>query len=263
MSGPFDILVIDDESVIIDSVVKVGEYEGHTVDSARTAGAGLVKLGANRYRIMICDIMMPEMDGFRFLDEIRGMGIDTPVIMTTGLSTLQNAVKSLLAGAIGFLPKPFTVGELMSRIRRALKYEELLGRMRSGELREADFFEDYPAEYRRLGQASWLNTEAAGVVSVGVMALFLQTIDPVVRLDLLDADEQVQQGNVCASFATDTLLVHGLRSPVSGRIIARNEKIVADPRSLVCDPYREGWLYKIVPNNLEDERELLKVGIGM
>ena len=263
MTEKYDILVIDDESVIIDSVMKVGEFGGHTVDSAGTAGAALVKLSSNRYRIMICDVMMPEMNVFRFLDEVRRMGLDTPVIMTTGLSTLQNAVRSLLAGAVGFLPKPFTVGELLSRIRRALQYEELLGRIKSGELKEADLFEDYPEEYRRLGHASWLNTEAGGVVSVGVMALFLQTIDPVVRVDLMDADEQVQQGNACARFATETLLVHNLLSPISGRIVARNEAIIADPRSLVCDPYREGWLYKIVPNNLEEERDLLKVGIGM
>ena len=191
------------------------------------------------------------------------MGVDTPVIMTTGLSTLQNAVRSLLAGAIGFLPKPFTVGELMSRIRRAFKYEELLQRIKSGELNEADLFEDYPPDYRRLGHASWLNAEAGGVVSVGVMALFFQTIDPLVRVDLLDVDERVRQGNVCARFATEKLLVHNLLSPISGRIIARNEAIVADPRSLVCDPYREGWLYKILPSNLEEERDLLKVGTGM
>ena len=263
MSNPYDILVIDDERVIIDSVVKVGESEGYRVDSAGTAGAALVKLDANRYRILICDIMMPEMDGFRFLEEIRRMGIDTPVVMTTGLSTLQNAVKSLLAGAIGFLPKPFTVGELMSRIRRALRYEDLLGRIRAGELRVEDLFEDYPADYLRLGQASWLKAEAAGVVSVGVMALFLQTIDALVRLELLDVDEQVTQGNVCAGFETENLLVYHLRSPISGRIIARNEKIAADPRSLVCDPYREGWLYKILPYNLEEESKLLKTGIGV
>lgn len=257
MNERYDILVIDDESVVIDSVVKVAGAEGYTVDSAGTASAALAKLGIHSYRMIICDVMMPEMDGFRFLAEIRSIGIQTPVIMTTGLSTVQNAVKSLLSGAIGFLPKPFTAGELMSRVRRGFKYAELLGSLEAGELLESSLFEGCCDQYLRLGHASWLKVEALGVVAVGVMDPFLKTIDPICRVDLLEAGEQIFQGSSCAHFATVKLLVHRLLSPVSGRIIARNEEILTDIDLLTRDPYRDGWLYKILPNNLDDEIKLL------
>ncbi len=51
--------------------------------------------------------MMPDIDGFKFLDELRKIEISSPVIMTTGYSTVENAVKSLYNGAIDFIPKPF------------------------------------------------------------------------------------------------------------------------------------------------------------
>jgi len=125
MKNNYDILVIDDEKVVIDSVVKVGESQGYRVDSAQTANSALSRLNSQSYKMIICDVMMPEMDGFQFLREIRRIGIDTPVIMTTGLSTLQNAVKSLLSGAIGFLPKPFTPHALIDRVQEILLNRDL------------------------------------------------------------------------------------------------------------------------------------------
>jgi CheY-like chemotaxis protein/glycine cleavage system H lipoate-binding protein len=259
----YDILVIDDEQVVVDAVVKIGEAEGHSVDSARNADAALSRLGSRAYKIVICDVMMPEMDGFEFLQELRRNGIDTPVIMTTGFSTLHNAVKSLLSGAIGFLPKPFTMNELLSRMRRGFKYTELLRRIKAGELEESEVFRRCSDEYFRLGHASWMKIESAGEVNVGVVDLFLKTIDTISRVILLDAGEQIYQGNTCARFETVTDLVHNLLSPVSGRIIARNDTVLTRMGALEEDPYREGWLYKVVPSNLEEERRLLKRGLGI
>ena len=259
----YDILVVDDEQVVIDSVVKIGEAEGYSVDSARSANAALSRLGSRAYKMVICDVMMPEMDGFNFLQELRSSGIDTPVIMTTGFSTLNNAVRSLLSGAIGFLPKPFTMEELLSRMRRGFKYTELLGRIKSGELRESEVFRRCSETYCRLGHASWMKIESAGVVNIGVVDLFLKTIDTISRVILLDENEQIYQGSSCAKFETDTDLVHNLLSPISGRIIARNDTILTDIRLLEEDPYHAGWLYKIVPSDLEEERKLLKSGLGI
>jgi len=263
MKKNYDILVIDNERVVIDSVVKVGESQGYTVDSAQTATIALSRLSSRSYKMIICDVMMPEMDGFQFLAEIRRSGIDTPVIMTTGLSTLQNAVESLLSGAIGFLPKPFTMEELMSRLRRGFKYAELLGRIKAGELKESEAFRRCSKEYRRLGHASWIKVENTGVVNIGVVDLFLKTIDAISRVELLNANDRVYQGNPCARFETENHLIHDLRSPISGKIIARNEKLTEDVDLLVQDPYDRGWLYKVIPSNLETEANLLKPGLGL
>ena len=60
---------------------------------------------------------------FKFLDEVKKQESNSVVIMTTGYSTVENAVNSLYKGAIDFIPKPFTVDELLSSVYRANKYQ--------------------------------------------------------------------------------------------------------------------------------------------
>src|SRR3989339_1684331 len=125
MSNPSDILVIDDEQVIIDAVVKICKLENYTVDAALTVKTAIEKISKNYYPIIVCDIMMPDGDGFQILDELHNRNIDSTVIMTTGYSTVENAVNSLYKGAVDFIPKPFTVDELLSSVYRANKYHKI------------------------------------------------------------------------------------------------------------------------------------------
>ena len=116
MSNPADILVIDDEQVIIDAVVKICKLENHNVDAAINVKTAIEKISKNYYSIIVCDIMMPDGDGFQILDELRNKNIDSALIMMTGYSTVENAVNSLYQGAVDFIPKPFTVDELLSSV---------------------------------------------------------------------------------------------------------------------------------------------------
>lgn len=125
MAKQFDILVVDDESVIINAVDKICSAEGLKVDTSPDAGGALAKVEKNSYRLIISDIMMPDIDGFQFLDTLLKMKINTPVIITTGFSTVENAVKSLYNGAIDFIPKPFSADELLSSVSRGLKYVDI------------------------------------------------------------------------------------------------------------------------------------------
>ena len=69
MKKHFDILIVDDEDIVLSSVTKVGTAEGFEVDTAKTATDALNKLKENKYRMIICDIMIPGKDGFQFLAE--------------------------------------------------------------------------------------------------------------------------------------------------------------------------------------------------
>ncbi|MDX1409558.1 MAG: response regulator, partial [Saprospiraceae bacterium] len=69
MSKQFDLLVIDDEQVILDAITRVCSSAGWRVQSALDAAAGLEELAASQTRLIICDIMLPGMDGFQFLEE--------------------------------------------------------------------------------------------------------------------------------------------------------------------------------------------------
>ena len=126
MSALRDILVIEDEPMVTQAVVMVCGEEGMTVTAVDSAAEALRYMQVSGFRLVLCDIMMQGMDGFQFLDELARNGIQTPVVMMTGYSTVENAVKSLAAGAVDYLPKPFTADELLTVIRRAHRSSALL-----------------------------------------------------------------------------------------------------------------------------------------
>jgi glycine cleavage system H protein len=78
-----------------------------------------------------------------------------------------------------------------------------------------------------------------------------------VNVELMEIDEIIIQGESCADFLTDDELTHHFLSPVSGRIIERNEKIFTDIDLIEKDPYFEGWIYKVIPSNIEYETKKL------
>lgn len=250
-----DILVIDDEQVIIDSVKKLCSSEGWKVDTALDARTGLGKIDHQPYRIIICDIMMPEIDGFKFLDELKSRNIDTPVIITTGYSTVENAVRSLNSGAIDFLAKPFTFDELISIIKRGIRVKEIFNSvaMQTSDETDAVGFVPCPTQYNRLGYTSWAFLENDGTVKIGLTDLLVRVIDPVINIELLPKDDEIIQGNPCINLFTESQLQHVLLSPMTGRIVETNDRIVSDVSLLEKDPYFEGWIYRIIPSSLEYE----------
>ncbi|MFA7227603.1 MAG: response regulator [Melioribacteraceae bacterium] len=250
-----NILIIDDEQVVIDSISKIammGDYSYETVMDAQSA---LEKISGEDFDLIICDIMLPGMDGFQFLSAIESKRIDTPVIMTTGFSTIENAVKSLYSGAIEFVPKPFTVDELTSVIHRGMKYSAL-HRMRK--LKEDSvLIVPCPAKYLRLGYSAWMNLDFDGSVLIGATDFFIKTLEQIRKIELLPINEILTQASSAVKFETEDGLVHQLYSVISGTIIEINERLLNEPELLEKDPYFEGWIYRIIPSELAYEIKLL------
>lgn len=256
MKKNFDILIIDDESVVVDSVIKIGKMNNYKVDSAEDAKLALKKINDSNYNLIICDIMLPVMNGFQLIDELQSRRINTPVVMITGYSTLENAVQSLYKGAIDFIPKPFTFDEMTSAIKRGLKYNELMKRKMNSHGSEI-IYVSCPSQYYRFGYSCWVKEDFDGSVLVGATNLYLKTIDSIKKVELLDKDEKINQANVFAKFEDEEGLIHQLYAAISGRIIDRNEKVMLNPSILGKDPYFEGWLYRIIPSEFEYEMKLL------
>ena len=250
-----DILIIDDEMVVVDSIIKIGELDNYTVDYATYANLAFDKLEDTDYKLIICDIMLPEKDGFSILSELQTRNIETPVVMITGYSTLENAVKSLFGGAIDFIPKPFTFDEMTSTIKRGLKYNELL----HSKLTKKDPLAliPCPPKYFRLGYSCWINQDHDGSVFTGATDSFVRTIEPIKQIEFMDIDENVNQASPFVKFIGDDDLTYQLYSAVSGRIIAKNEKLLEDVSLLEKDPYFGGWIYRMIPNEFEYEKKLL------
>lgn len=254
MKAARDILVVDDEAVITRAVERVCSAEGLSVDVAASAEAGLSLLARSGYRLLISDVMMADIDGFAFLIELRRRRIGTPVILTTGMSTMENAVKALFSGAIDFIPKPFTADELLAAVRRGLNYARLQDAVLANGATAQPGTLAYvpcPAKYYRLGYSSWVALEDSGMVLLGVSDLFLKTIDAMERVMLDAVGDEVVQGSVCATITSADGLDHGVLSPVSGRIVEANLGVAAAPTVMERDPYFEGWLYRVLPSELQ------------
>lgn len=265
MSKPIDILIIDDEQVVRDAVCRVCRAEGLTIDTAADARTGLEQVQKNTYRLVVCDIMLPELNGFHILDSMKREGVLTPLVMITGYSTMQNAVNALKNGAIDFVPKPFTADELESAIHRGLRYHALAQGGAShaeGEIDLSSLAVPCPAEYNRLGNLSWARIEPNGSGLIGVTDLFVKTVSPVSEVQYCEMDCELVQGSACAKIASEDGLVHDVLSPFSGRIVERNDALLTSPAMLEKDPYFAAWLYRIIPTDVAHGLRQLTTCIG-
>ncbi len=251
------LLAIDDEHVILEAVKRVCTAEGWQVDMATDATHGLHLVQRNVYDLCLCDIMLPDMDGFQFLEKLREEEIDLAVIMTTGFATIENAVKSLDLGAIDYLPKPFTADEILSTLHRGFRYTDLKRRQKEPDSDVESLIVPCPTQYKHLGFQSWVFMDYDGSVKIGATDLFLKVISSVKKINLLPLEAEILQGFSCAEFEAEDELIHQLMAPMSGQIIRVNEKLKENPSQLEKDPYFEGWLYILVPKNLNYELKYL------
>jgi CheY-like chemotaxis protein/glycine cleavage system H lipoate-binding protein len=254
MASDLDILVIDDEDVVLEAVSHICTAEGMRTETAHDGTTALRALEHHRFRLVLCDIMMPMMDGFQVLEQVQRRFPETPVIISTGFSTVENAVKSLYAGAIDFIPKPFTADELLSSISRGLRYREFINLRRpDGTVDPSMFTVPCPPRYYRLGYMSWVALENDGTALIGISHAFARTIDQISGFDFIEEQEDIVQGIHCARVRTVPGMTHTILSPISGRVIMKNPELEANPNVVEKDPYFAGWLYRVIPSEPEYE----------
>ncbi len=251
-----DILVIDDEQVILDAVTKICTSEGYRVVTSLDAESAVPLLDQQSFGVILCDVMMPGMDGFSFLKIALGKAPETPVIMATGFSTVENAVQSLTVGATDYIPKPFTFDELKSAIQRAVRFRRIReeqSRIVSGTMDDGTLVVPCPPKYRRLGHSSWVCLQNDGTALVGVTHLFVRTIEQPTGVETVNPDGEIIQGTVCAQIQTFDGLLHPVLSPISGRVVDVNSELKTFPAIIEKDPYFAGWLYRAIPTDVEYE----------
>lgn len=120
------ILVVDDEEIVVRSCVRILAAGAYAVESAQGGLEALRKIEEGEFDILILDIMMPQMDGLQVLQRVKETHPDIDVIMVTGLSQIETAVRSMKLGAFDYLPKPFDPDELKQVVERALERRRLL-----------------------------------------------------------------------------------------------------------------------------------------
>lgn len=113
------ILVIDDEPIVRTSCIRSLSPEGYEVKLASSGKEALELLEKESFNLVLLDLKMPDMDGIEVLKKIKDTWPDTKVVMITGYSTVETAVKTLKLGAFSYLEKPFTPDTLLETAREA------------------------------------------------------------------------------------------------------------------------------------------------
>lgn len=118
------VLLIDDDAELCGLVTRFMAGEGFVVDSATNGGQGVVRALSGEYRLILLDVMMPDMNGFDVLRRIRAES-RIPVLMLTAKGDTLDRVLGLEMGADDYLPKPFDPPELAARVRAILRRASL------------------------------------------------------------------------------------------------------------------------------------------
>lgn len=244
MTGGLKILVVDDEQVILDSAKKILGPD-LTVLTAPDAEAASQLLAAEAPDIVISDLVLPGASGMKLLDNALEHDPGLVIILTTGFSTVENAVAALKHGAFDFLPKPFTCDELLSSVARARRAVELrltLGSRGPGERGEF-----------HLGVQTWARPERDGTVLLGVTERELRTLERIESLELPETGAELRQGGRLVTLLTGDGLAHGLWSPLGGRVLAVNAALKDDPELLRDASNGARWVARIQPSDLDAE----------
>jgi len=120
------ILIVDDERIIRKTLREILEYEKYEIEEAENAKAALSMIDKQEYKVILCDIKMPEMNGIDFLEELNKREKNIPVIMITGHGDVDTAVEALKKGAFDFIQKPLDLNRLLISIHHAFEKEQLV-----------------------------------------------------------------------------------------------------------------------------------------
>ncbi|MHC4618576.1 MAG: sigma-54-dependent transcriptional regulator [Planctomycetota bacterium] len=121
-----NILVIDDDKIILDSLCEFLSLEGYTTSGAETVKAAVAELHRQTYSLVLTDVNLPDGDGFDLLDIIAKDYPQTVVIVITGYGTIESAVKAIKRGAYDYLTKPIVDDDLRLAVERAIRQQSLM-----------------------------------------------------------------------------------------------------------------------------------------
>jgi two-component system OmpR family response regulator len=115
------VLVVDDEPNIVDVISMALRYEGFAVQSAGTGADAIAAVAASKPDVMVLDVMLPDFDGFEVARRLAGARAGVPIIFLTARDATEDVVHGLTVGGDDYVTKPFSLEELVARIRTVLR----------------------------------------------------------------------------------------------------------------------------------------------
>lgn len=200
MNAEKTVLLIEDEPAIVMGLTDALGFEGYRVVSAATGRAGVETARVERPDLVILDLMLPDINGFEVCRELRRLSKTLPIVMLSARSQDTDKIRGLDVGADDYVTKPFSLGELIARIRAAIR--------RGG--RSADVSEPTVIGRATVNLAAQTVTvdsveEPLTTYEVEVLRLLLERKGEVVSRD--DLLERVWGGAAINSRAVDNFIV--------------------------------------------------------
>ena len=116
-----NILIVEDDPAILNGLCDVLVFNGYTVRGIADGGEGLSAIVEESYDLVLLDVMLPTMDGFSICKEVRRRKPAQPIIMITAKGSENDIVTGFKAGADDYVPKPFSLRELIVRVEAVLR----------------------------------------------------------------------------------------------------------------------------------------------
>lgn len=136
------LLIVEDEEAIAQGLADVFTFHGFDVEMAHDGNLGLQKALSGTYDLILLDVMLPSVDGFTICNEVRKQSKTQPIIMLTAKTSEEDIVHGLTLGADDYVPKPFSVRQLVLRseavLRRAVITEDTPDEIQVGQYLKID-----------------------------------------------------------------------------------------------------------------------------
>lgn len=119
--SPLRVLVVDDEVNIAELISMALRYEGWTVTTAHTGTKAIAAAKETQPDAVVLDMMLPDFDGLEVLRRMRGLDPDLPVVFLTAKDAVEDRIAGLTAGGDDYVTKPFSLEELVARLRGLMR----------------------------------------------------------------------------------------------------------------------------------------------
>ncbi len=119
--NPINVLVVDDESVLADMVSMALRYEGWNISTAGDGASAIASARSQRPDVVVLDVMLPDMSGLDVLHKLREQNPQLPVLLLTAKDAVEDRIAGLTAGGDDYVTKPFSIEEVVLRLRALLR----------------------------------------------------------------------------------------------------------------------------------------------
>jgi two-component system, OmpR family, response regulator len=115
------VLVVDDEANLVEVVTMALRFQGFTVESAASGREALAAVASFKPHLMVLDVMLPDMEGFEVASRLGAQRAGVPIIFLTARDATEDKIRGLSGGGDDYMTKPFSLEELVARIRTILR----------------------------------------------------------------------------------------------------------------------------------------------